>query len=192
VERPRHRDHQVHPQSGPDLLSADDPPDPREHAGETSDEFTAAQLALIDEYRRIAGREQPGRPGRVALGRVVVPFDGATAVTRARYRDYADSRHERTLRPQGPRRTLFAADVVGTAEQILDQLSADPVVARVTELRLELPYEFGRPDYEQILHDVRHLIAPELGWRAATAADSRKEEPADAGLAGGRATGARP
>jgi alkanesulfonate monooxygenase SsuD/methylene tetrahydromethanopterin reductase-like flavin-dependent oxidoreductase (luciferase family) len=159
-------------------------------AGETSDEFTAAQLALIDEYRRIAGREQPGRPGRVALGRVVVPFDSATAVTRARYRDYADSRHERTLRPQGPRRTPFAADVVGTAEQILDQLSAYPVVARVTELRLELPYEFGRPGREQILHDVRHLIAPELGWRPA--ANSRTEEPADAAAPGGRAKGARP
>jgi hypothetical protein len=75
--------------------------------------------------------------------------------------------------------------VVGTAEQILDQLSAAPVVARVTELRLELPYEFGRPDYEQILHDVRYLIAPELGWRQAADADSRKEEPADAAIPGG-------
>jgi hypothetical protein len=24
-----------------------------------------------------------------------------------------------------------------------------------------------RADYEQILHDVRHLIAPELGWQPA-------------------------
>jgi hypothetical protein len=75
------------------------------------------------------------------------------------------SRHERTLRPQGTRRTLFAREVTGTADQILDQLSADPVLAQVTELRLELPYEFGRGGYEQILPDVRHLIAPELGWR---------------------------
>ncbi|MGW4623710.1 hypothetical protein [Streptomyces sp. NPDC004592] len=54
--------------------------------------------------------------------------------------------------------------MVGTAEQILEQLAADPVLAQVSELRLELPYEFHREEYEQILHDVRHLIAPELGW----------------------------
>jgi hypothetical protein len=30
-----------------------------------------------------------------------------------------------------------------------------------------MPYEFDRADYEQILHDVRHLIAPELGWQSA-------------------------
>jgi alkanesulfonate monooxygenase SsuD/methylene tetrahydromethanopterin reductase-like flavin-dependent oxidoreductase (luciferase family) len=141
--------------------------------GETSDEFSPAQLALIDEYRRAAALERPDQPERpariapyrIALGRVVVPFDSATAATRARYRDYAASRHERTRSPQGPRRILFAPDVVGTADQILSQLTADPVLAQVTELRLELPYEFDRTDYEQILHDARHLIAPELGWR---------------------------
>ncbi|MDR6979658.1 hypothetical protein J2X68_006395 [Streptomyces sp. 3330] len=55
--------------------------------------------------------------------------------------------------------------MVGTAEQILERLAADPVVSAVSELRLELPYEFHRGDYEQIPHDVRHLIAPELGRR---------------------------
>ena len=133
-------------------------------AGETSDEFTAAQLALIKEYRSVIGAD---RPARVALGRVIVPFDSATAVTRTRYRDYAASRYERTLRPQGPRRMLFAQDATGTAEQILDQLSADPVLAQVSELRLELPYEFDRADYEQILHDASHLVAPDLGWQPA-------------------------
>jgi len=77
---------------------------------------------------------------------------------------------QRTLAPQGPKRTLFAPDVVGTAEQILEQLTADPVLAQVSELRLELPYEFHREEYEQILHDVQHLIAPELGWRPASLA----------------------
>ena len=28
-----------------------------------------------------------------------------------------------------------------------------------------LPYEFSREDYEQILHDVRSLVARELGWQ---------------------------
>lgn len=130
--------------------------------GEGTDDFTTAQLNLLAEYRRAL---PDGRPARVALGRVIVPFDGADAAGRARYREYAATRHARTLAPQGPRRILFAPDVVGTAEQILEQLAADPVVAAVSELRLELPYEFRREEYEQILDDVRRLIAPELGWR---------------------------
>lgn len=126
---------------------------------EGTDDFAAVQLGLVEEFRK-------GHPsGRVALGRVVVPFDSADRTTRARYREYTASRHARTLAPQG--RTLFAPDVVGTAEEILEQLAADPVLAEVTELRLELPYEFVREEYEQILYDVRHLIAPRLGWRAA-------------------------
>ncbi|MFI5972066.1 LLM class flavin-dependent oxidoreductase [Streptomyces sp. NPDC051452] len=130
--------------------------------GEGTDDFTTAQLALLSEHRRLIISD---RSPRVALGRVIVPFDSADATTRARYRAYAAGRHARTLAPQGPKRTLFAPDVVGTADQILEQLTADPVVAAVSELRLELPYEFERADYEQILHDVRHSIAPELGWR---------------------------
>ena len=129
--------------------------------GENTDDFTTAQSNLLAEYRRVQST------ARVAVGRVVVPFDSADRATRARYRTYADSRQARTLGPQGPRRTLFAPDVVGTAEQILEQLAADPVVSAVSELRLELPYEFRREEYEQILHDVLHLVAPELGWRPA-------------------------
>jgi hypothetical protein len=102
------------------------------------------------------------------VGRVIVPFDSADRVTRERYRQYAASRHERTLGPQGERRVLFASDLVGTAEEILDRLRADPVLAQTSELRLELPYEFHRGDYEQILHDTVELIAPAFGWQPAT------------------------
>ncbi|MGW6796766.1 LLM class flavin-dependent oxidoreductase [Streptomyces chartreusis] len=135
--------------------------------GEGTDDFTTAQLNLLTEYRRTRSGD---RPARVALGRVIVPLDSADTSTRARYRAYAASRHERTLAPQGPKRTLFAPDVVGTAEQILERLTADPVIAQVSELRLELPYEFHREEYEQILYDVRHLVAPELGWRPVASA----------------------
>ncbi|MGY5051492.1 LLM class flavin-dependent oxidoreductase [Streptomyces sp. 900105755] len=143
--------------------------------GEDTDDFTTAQLNLLSEYRRSL---PDGRAPRVAVGRVIVPLDSADAATRARYRAYAASRHERTLAPQGPRRVLFAPDVVGTAEQILEELTADPVLAEVSELRLELPYEFHREEYEQILHDVRHLVAPELGRRpeAAQAGAGRAPE----------------
>jgi alkanesulfonate monooxygenase SsuD/methylene tetrahydromethanopterin reductase-like flavin-dependent oxidoreductase (luciferase family) len=50
-------------------------------SGETSDDFATAQLALVEEYRKVGGA---GRRGRVALGRVIVPFDSASAATRAR------------------------------------------------------------------------------------------------------------
>lgn len=134
--------------------------------GEHSDDFGTTQLNLIDEYRH---HIDPSRPARVAVGRVIVPFDSADRATRERYRQYAAARHDRTLAPQGERRILFAPDLAGTAEQIVDTLRADPVLAHTTELRLELPYEFHRGDYEQILHDTVGLIAPALGWKPAQA-----------------------
>lgn len=134
--------------------------------GETSDDFATAQAALVAGYREAEG---PDRSGRVALGRVIVPLDGADRATRERYRAYAAARHERTLGPQGERRVLFAPDLVGTAQEILERLHADAAFALTSELRLELPYEFHREDYEQILHDTAALIAPELDWRPAEA-----------------------
>lgn len=68
--------------------------------GESTDDFTTAQLNLLSEYRRAL---PPDRTPRVAVGRVIVPLDGADAATRARYRAYAANRHERTLAPQGPK-----------------------------------------------------------------------------------------
>ncbi|RBO83030.1 hypothetical protein [Nocardia puris] len=130
--------------------------------GEHSDDFGTTQSALIDEYRRLV---DPSRPARVAVGRVIVPYDSADRVTRARYQRYAASRHERTLAPRGERRILFAPDLVGASEEVLDGLRTDPVLTRTTELRLEPPYEFHRADYEQILHDTVESIAPALGWR---------------------------
>ncbi|MFC9897326.1 LLM class flavin-dependent oxidoreductase [Nocardia sp. NPDC127579] len=133
-----------------------------EHSGD----FGTAQRVLSEEYRR---RVDPSRPARVAVGRVIVPTDSADRATRERYRRYAADRLERTRSPQGERRILFAPDLVGTAAQILERLHADPVLAGIGELRLELPYEFHREDYEQILRDSAELIAPELGWRPAFA-----------------------
>ncbi|MDR9772162.1 LLM class flavin-dependent oxidoreductase [Rhizobium hidalgonense] len=128
-------------------------------AGEGTDDFFVAQSRLIETFRRA------GSHRRVAVGRVIVPFDSADAATRRRYRDYANGRHERTLSPQGERRTLFARDVVGTSDEILEQLFADPILPEVGALRLELPYEFEHEEYRQILHDFVTTIAPELGWK---------------------------
>ncbi|MGI9823740.1 LLM class flavin-dependent oxidoreductase [Agromyces sp. Marseille-Q5079] len=130
-------------------------------SGETSDDFATAQVAVLERYRRAF--RGAGAP-RIALGRVVVPTDGADRSTRARYEEYRASRVERTLAPHGERRTLFARDLVGSSDEIVEQLLADPAVARVTDLRLELPYEFSGDDYVQILHDVATRVAPALGW----------------------------
>lgn len=132
--------------------------------GEDTDDFFLAQSRQLERYRSSGGSDR-----RVALGRVIVPFDSADSVTRKRYADYAAGRHERTLSPQGERRTLFARDLVGTSEEILERLHADPILPHVRELRLELPYEFQDEEYRQIIHDFVTLIAPELGWKAGVA-----------------------
>jgi alkanesulfonate monooxygenase SsuD/methylene tetrahydromethanopterin reductase-like flavin-dependent oxidoreductase (luciferase family) len=132
-------------------------------SGETTDDFLNAQLGLVERYRL---SETDARRGRIALGRVIVPLDSADAATRKRYRAFAAGRVERTLAPQGERRTLFASDLVGTSDEILERLRQDPVLPQVEELRVELPYNFSTDEYEQILTDLAGRIAPELGWRA--------------------------
>lgn len=141
-------------------------------SGEGTDDFHTAQLNQIAAYRAaFTGGHTP----RIAAGRVIVPTDSADAASTRRYREYAASRYERTLAPRGPRRTLFAIDLVGSSEQIIESLLADPALRELGELRLELPYEFSVEEYEQIIHDVIEKIAPELGFtpELATASHSR-------------------
>jgi hypothetical protein len=146
-------------------------------------DFYQAQNVLIDAYE--SGLD-PGRPHRIAIGRVIVPLDSADPKQRERYREYAASRYARTLAPQnipnGPRGVLFPVDLVGTSDEILHRLAEDPVIARVSELRVELPYEFELHEYEQILHDVRHHLAPQLGWAPTNAGAQPTPEAAAAGL----------
>ena len=140
-------------------------------SGEGTDDYYAAQLAQLRAYRD----HQPagGTTRRIAAGRVIVPTDSASDVSRRRYAEFAASRHARTLSPQGERRTLFSQDIVGSAEEIIERLIADPVLQQVDELRLELPYEFTAAEYRQIITDFATLIAPQLGWRAAEEPVSR-------------------
>lgn len=130
--------------------------------GESSDRFFEAQRRIVETF--LDAWPDP-QPPQIALGRVIVPTDGADAASRRRYADYAESRKARTLAPQGPKRTLFAVDLVGSADAILAQLRADPILPYATAFRLELPYDFEQSEYEQILDDFLRLVAPELGWR---------------------------
>ena len=137
-------------------------------SGEGTDDFGEAQLHQIARFKQLwCGKRSP----RIALGRVIVPTDGADARTRERYRAFAQSRHARTLAPavHGERRILFAPDLVGSSNEILERLRDDPVLAEVSELRLELPYDLPFENYRQIIEDFVTRIAPGLGWRHATA-----------------------
>jgi alkanesulfonate monooxygenase SsuD/methylene tetrahydromethanopterin reductase-like flavin-dependent oxidoreductase (luciferase family) len=138
--------------------------------GLATNDFGTAQAAEIRAYReKFSG---PHRP-RVVAGRVILPLDSADAATRRKYREYEAARHQRTLAPQGPRRILIAPDLVGTADEIAAALHADPALADVSELQLELPYAFAREEYEQVLSDTVTLLAPQLGWSPSVSAGAR-------------------
>ena len=127
--------------------------------GETTDDFLTAQAGLIRRFRDFwAGQAQP----RIGLGRVILPLDGADATTRRRYRDFVAARTPRTLAPQGPKRTLFAPDIIGTLDQIAEVLARDPVAATSQEFRIELPYEFAHEDYIHIVETLVQLF-PAVG-----------------------------
>jgi alkanesulfonate monooxygenase SsuD/methylene tetrahydromethanopterin reductase-like flavin-dependent oxidoreductase (luciferase family) len=128
--------------------------------GEESESFFETQQRHIEIFRAAWSRPTPPR---IALGRVIVPTDSTDASTRRLYAAFAEGRQARTLAPQGERRILFARDLVGTTEQILEWLARDPILPQVAELRLELPYDLALEHYEQILTDFSARIAPEIG-----------------------------
>lgn len=109
--------------------------------------------------------KNPG--GRVSQGLVVIPTDTATAAQREKYEAYAAARLPRTREPQGPGRLLFAPDVVGTSEQIAEQLHAHAGFRQVTEVAFALPFSFDHEDYVQILTDMAARLGPTLGWSPA-------------------------
>lgn len=132
---------------------------------EDNEDFLRTQGLQLDRFHAAWDHAQQTGAPRVALGRVIVPTDSADAVSRRRIEAWAAGRVERTLAPQGPRRTMFLPDLVGPAARIVEQLLEDPLLPRVSELRLELPYDFPEEDYAQILTDAVQRVAPALGWQ---------------------------
>lgn len=128
---------------------------------EESEDFAEIQLSLIREFRS----HQP--EGRVSQGLVVIPTDSATEEQRAKYQRYVDERTPRTTSPVGPRRMMFARDLVGTSVEIAEQLHADPAFREVDEVSFALPFSFEHEDYVQLLTDIATKLAPELGWQPA-------------------------
>jgi alkanesulfonate monooxygenase SsuD/methylene tetrahydromethanopterin reductase-like flavin-dependent oxidoreductase (luciferase family) len=132
--------------------------------GSDSVDFATIQAQQIDAYR--AHHPDPSR-ARVSQGLVVIPTDSATNDQVRRYREYADARFPRTLEPQGPRRTLFAPDLVGPSDELADQLHAHAGFQRADEVAFALPFSFEEADYAQIIEDMATRLGPALGWSPA-------------------------
>jgi alkanesulfonate monooxygenase SsuD/methylene tetrahydromethanopterin reductase-like flavin-dependent oxidoreductase (luciferase family) len=128
----------------------------------SSADFAAQQAAQVQAFRAA------NPSGRVSQGLVVIPTDSATPSQVARYRTYVEARTPRTLAPQGPARMMFAADLLGTSEQIAEQLYAHAGFREVTEVAFALPFSFEHEDYVQILTDMAEKLGPALGWQPAT------------------------
>ncbi|MCW2711992.1 MAG: monooxygenase, partial [Marmoricola sp.] len=130
---------------------------------EESEDFAEVQLSHVRTFRE---HHPDGAAARVSQGLVVIPTDSASAEQRAKYEQYAASRLARTASPQGPARMMFARDLVGTSEQIVDKLYAHAGFREVDEVAFALPFSFAHDDYVQILTDIATRLGPALGWRS--------------------------
>jgi alkanesulfonate monooxygenase SsuD/methylene tetrahydromethanopterin reductase-like flavin-dependent oxidoreductase (luciferase family) len=127
-------------------------------------DFARIQLAHIRKFR---AHHTDGDSARVSQGLVVIPTDTASPEQRAKYEAYAAKRLPRTAAPQGPARMLFAPDLVGTSEQIAEQLYDHVAFQEINEVAFALPFTFDHDDYVQILTDIATKLGPALGWQAA-------------------------
>jgi hypothetical protein len=62
---------------------------------------------------------------------------------------------------------LFAADLVGTSEEIAEALHAHAGFQEVDEVAFALPFTFSHTDHVQILTDLATRLGPALGWTPA-------------------------
>ncbi|MFF1869480.1 LLM class flavin-dependent oxidoreductase [Streptomyces sp. CB03911] len=129
---------------------------------EESEDFAETQRSQIAAFR---SRHPEGARARVSQGLVVIPTDGASARQRAKYQEYVRSRTARTAAPQGPARTMFARDLIGTSAEIAEQLYAHAGFREVDEVVFALPFSFDHEDYVQILTDIATGLGPALGWQ---------------------------
>lgn len=139
----------------------------------STDDFATIQRRQIDAFR---AAHPAGPAARVSQGLVVIPTDSATPDQAARYRAYAQARLPRTHEPQGPAGLLFAPDLVGTSEQIAEQLHAHAGFQAVEEVAFALPFTFEHADYVQILTDIATRLGPALGWTPAGGAPAATAE----------------
>lgn len=127
-------------------------------------DFATIQAGQIRAFREAAARGSVLRDPRVSQGLVVIPTDSATREQKRKYQAYVDERTPRTRSPQGPRRMLFAPDLIGSSAEIAEQLWAHAGFREVDEVAFALPFSFEHDDYVQILTDMATHLGPALGW----------------------------
>ncbi|MCD4853291.1 LLM class flavin-dependent oxidoreductase [Arthrobacter sp. AK01] len=128
-------------------------------------DFAGVQQSQIRAYR--AAPALAGNTARVSQGLVVIPTDSASPAQRQKYQRYVDERTPRTRTPQGPKRMMFAQDIIGTSDDIAEQLYAHQGFQEVDEVAFALPFSFDQEDYVQILTDIAGKLGPALGWKPA-------------------------
>ncbi|MFJ5958964.1 LLM class flavin-dependent oxidoreductase [Paenarthrobacter sp. NPDC092416] len=128
-------------------------------------DFAKVQQSQIRAYREAAAAS--GNAARVSQGLVVIPTDSASTAQREKYQRYVDERTPRTRKPQGPKGMLFAQDLIGTSDEIAEQLYAHGGFQEVDEVAFALPFSFDHEDYVQILTDIAGKLGPALGWKPA-------------------------
>ena len=131
-------------------------------------DFARVQQAQIRAFREAAATSVHSHaPARVSQGLVVIPTDSASAGQREKYQRYVEERTPRTTAPQGPRGMMFARDLIGSSEEIAEQLYAHAGFQEVDEVAFALPFSFDHEDYVQILKDIAGKLGPALGWTPA-------------------------
>jgi alkanesulfonate monooxygenase SsuD/methylene tetrahydromethanopterin reductase-like flavin-dependent oxidoreductase (luciferase family) len=135
-------------------------------SAEVSDDFDVNQRSQIDLYRQHWADLLGGTP-RVSQGLVVIPTDHATADQKARYEAYVE--HRRTvgvgrIQSFGPKKMITAPDLIGSSDEITEQLIDLAAFRAVEEVAFALPFDFEADDYTQILTDIAGGLAPKLGW----------------------------
>ena len=133
-------------------------------AGEATEPFDFGQIQA-GHIRAFRETHPDGAAARVSQGLVVIPTDSATPAQRAKYTDYVQARLPRTRQAFGPKRYLFSPDLIGTSDELADQLHAHPGFREVTEVAFALPFSFDHDDYVQILSDLAEKLGPALGWQ---------------------------
>lgn len=135
--------------------------------GEVPD-FARVQQSQIRAFRESAA-SSPRAVGaaRVSQGLVVIPTDSASSRQREKYMQYVQERMPRTGSPQGPRGMLFAPDLIGSSDEIAEQLHEHAGFQEVDEVAFALPFSFDHEDYVQILTDIATTLGPALGWSPA-------------------------
>ncbi|HRK47064.1 MAG TPA: LLM class flavin-dependent oxidoreductase, partial [Nocardioides sp.] len=128
--------------------------------------FQRPDFARIQAEQITAYRERHPH-GRVSQGLVVIPTDSASPDQRRRYQEYVEARLPRTREPQGSAQLLFSPDLIGTSDQLAEQLHAHAGYQLVDEVAFALPFSFEPDDYLQLLTDLAERLGPALGWSRA-------------------------